>query len=66
MLRHTGGKGRHSRKPTTFARITDRAGWARIGDISRTAANLKGSDRVPPMTINVNYMLGVVMDDDKG
>eukprot|EP00972_Heterocapsa_arctica_P004993 738427-Heterocapsa_arctica.AAC.1 len=65
MLRHTGGKGHHSRNQT-FDRIADRAGWARIGDISKTASSLRGSDRVPPMTINVNYMLGVVCDDDKG
>eukprot|EP00972_Heterocapsa_arctica_P102008 15030222-Heterocapsa_arctica.AAC.1 len=65
MLRHTGGKGHHSRKQK-FECITDNAGWARSGDISQTASSLKGGDRVPPMTINVNYMLGVVVDDDKG
>eukprot|EP00972_Heterocapsa_arctica_P112702 16433309-Heterocapsa_arctica.AAC.1 len=40
MLRHTGGKGHHSRRQT-FDRITDSAGWARIGDISKTASRLK-------------------------
>eukprot|EP00972_Heterocapsa_arctica_P048678 7174788-Heterocapsa_arctica.AAC.1 len=66
MLRHTGGKGQHVRKQVAYDRVPDNAGWARIGEISKTAAHLTGSDRVAPKTINVNYMLGVVMGDDKG
>eukprot|EP00972_Heterocapsa_arctica_P058120 8574798-Heterocapsa_arctica.AAC.1 len=65
ILRHTGGKGAHSRHQH-FERITDKAGWARIGDITKTASRLTGRDWVPPLTININNMLGVVCDDDKG
>eukprot|EP00972_Heterocapsa_arctica_P029444 4336049-Heterocapsa_arctica.AAC.1 len=64
ILRHTAGKGHHSRRQA-FERITDKAGWARIPDIVKTAKSLTGNNWVPPLTIIVNYMLGVVCDDDK-
>eukprot|EP00972_Heterocapsa_arctica_P013108 1925634-Heterocapsa_arctica.AAC.1 len=66
MLRHTGGQDQHARRQVEYDRITDAAGWATTGDISRTALGLRQGNKVAPKTVNLNYMLGVVMDDDKG
>eukprot|EP00972_Heterocapsa_arctica_P095330 14060286-Heterocapsa_arctica.AAC.1 len=61
MLRHTG-----SGEKEGHMRITDDASWATTGDISRTAKASKKRPRLAPMTININTMLGIVLDDDKG
>eukprot|EP00972_Heterocapsa_arctica_P094495 13935562-Heterocapsa_arctica.AAC.1 len=58
MLRHTGSGSRNG-----HLRITDAAGWATTGDISRVA---KANRRLAPLTININYMHGIVLDDEKG
>eukprot|EP00972_Heterocapsa_arctica_P102977 15176571-Heterocapsa_arctica.AAC.1 len=63
MLRHTGGS--WARK-VPYARITDDAGWATAGAISDVAKALKDPGKLAPKVINVNYMLGIVLDDDKG
>eukprot|EP00972_Heterocapsa_arctica_P042166 6215774-Heterocapsa_arctica.AAC.1 len=66
MLRHTGGKSQHARRQVAYDRITDAAGWATTGAISTTARGLRYGDKVAPKTINIDYMFGVVKDDDKG
>eukprot|EP00972_Heterocapsa_arctica_P047782 7047604-Heterocapsa_arctica.AAC.1 len=63
MLRHTGGKWAQK---VPYPRITDEAGWATFGSISAVAKGLDGHNKLAPKVINFNYMLGIVLDDDKG
>eukprot|EP00972_Heterocapsa_arctica_P060447 8914536-Heterocapsa_arctica.AAC.1 len=64
MLRHTGGRIGHARR-MAYQRITDDAGWATTGAICATAKGLKSHDKPAPKTINIDYMFGIVKDDDK-
>eukprot|EP00972_Heterocapsa_arctica_P098100 14473629-Heterocapsa_arctica.AAC.1 len=53
-------------KRTGHDRITDEAGWATIGAISDVAKSFEKSKyKLAPTVINVNYMHGIVLDDDK-